>query len=349
MSTMNHSFWQDQAGVPATIRESPVPTKVEDDELLIKVQAWAMNPVNAYIQMQALPFFSYPMIPGEDISGAVELVGSGAASKFKVGDRVVGLALGASGKGKTENGGFQEYVVVNHALVAKIPTSMSFAEASVFPLCIATAAQALFGKRYLALPYPKVESANSTGKSVLIWGGASGVGSNSIQMAKAAGFEVITTCSARNFEYVMSIGASKAFDYSSATVVNDIVAEIDKGTCAGIFQAAGPFDAVVPCCQVSHKSKQKLFVACANQVPEGAAPAGVEANFVFWSDDNKAAYYETSSVIFGEFLPEALENGSYKVAPKPDVVPTKGIEGIQEALDIVKKGISAKKIVVEAK
>ncbi|OTA69999.1 GroES-like protein [Hypoxylon sp. EC38] len=345
----NRAFWQDNINVPSTIRQAPIPSKLEDGDILIKAGAWGMNPVDAFLQFVALPFLKYPLIPGEDIAGTVEAVGPGPAlNKFKVGDRVVGYAIGASSRGNVARGAFQEHVLLDANLTAKIPDSISFAEAVVFPLCMATAGHALFGKDYLALPYPRIGGAPRTGKSVMIWGGASGVGSNAIQLAKAAGFDVVTTCSARNFEYVLGLGADKVFDYKSATVVDDVVAEIDKGVCVGVFQAAGPFDAVVPCCQVSYKSKQKLFVACANAVPEGAAPEGVEAKFVFGGGDGQVIYYDTSREIFGEFLPKALERGEYKVAPKPEVMPTKGLEGIQEALDTVRKGVSAKKIVVEA-
>ncbi|KAI0836728.1 GroES-like protein [Hypoxylon sp. FL0890] len=345
----NRAFWQDNINVPSAIRETPITSKLEDGDILIKAGAWGMNPVDAFLQSVALPFVKFPLIPGEDVAGTVEAVSPGTASKkFKIGDRVVGFAIGAPSRGTGGRGAFQEHVVLDVNLTAKIPDSISFAEAVVFPLCMATAGHALFGKDYLALPYPKVGGAPSTGKSVMIWGGASSVGSNAIQLAKAAGFNVVTTCSARNFEYVLGLGADKVFDYNSATVIDDVVVEIDKGICVGVFQAAGPRDGVVPCCQVSHKSKQKLFVACANVVPEGAAPEGVEAKFVYGGGEGQVIYYDTSRVIFGEFLPVALERGGYKVAPKPEVVLTKGLEGIQEALDIVKKGVSAKKIVVEA-
>ncbi|KAI4862984.1 GroES-like protein [Hypoxylon rubiginosum] len=351
MSAINRVFWQDKVGVPSVIREGPIPSQVGDGELLIKVRAWAMNPVNAYLQTVALPFFRYPSIPGEDVAGTVELVGSAvaASSKFKVGDRVAGLALGALGGGGTDRGGFQDFVVLDAAMAYRVPDALSFAEASVFPLCIATAAHALFSKDFLGLPYPQAAAAApaTTGKSVLVWGGASAVGCNAIQMARAAGFEVVTTCSPRNYEYVRALGASKAFDYTSPTVVDDVAAELDGGgACAGIFQAAGPFDAVAPCCAVAHRSRQDLFVACANAVPGDAVPEGVRARMVLSVDDTRPAYYDTTSVIFGGFLPEALASGGYKVAPRPEVVSRAGVDGIQEALDILREGVSAKKIVV---
>lgn len=100
-------------------------------------------------------------------------------------------------------------------------------------------------------------------------------------------------------------------------------------------------------CQVSLKSKQKLFVASTNPVMPGDAPEGVEAKFTIGSG-GADVYDESLPITFGGFFAEALAKGQYKVAPPPEVVPTKGLEGIQEALDILKKGVSAKKLVVEA-
>lgn len=197
------------------------------------------------LQDKSLPFIKYPVILGQDVAGTVEDVGPTAASKFKVGDRVFGFS---------HNNGFKDdYVILNHTLAAKIPDSLSFSDASVFPLCITTSSFALFGKDYLALPFPTLNPI-STGKSVLIWGGSSPVGSNAIQLVKAAGFEVVTTCSSRSFDYVKSLGADKVFDYNSPSVTDDVAAELDKGRCAGIYMAAGK---VAEACQVSRKSKQK--------------------------------------------------------------------------------------------
>ncbi|MCJ1389776.1 hypothetical protein MMC18_002633 [Xylographa bjoerkii] len=329
----NRSVWQDKPGVPGAIREDSI-SKLEDEQLLVKVHAWAMNPCDAMLQDKSLPFVKYPIILGQDVAGTVEDAGNTAASKFKVGDRVFGFSI---------NNGFKDYVVLNHTLAAKIPDSLSFADASVFPLCITTSSFSLFGKDYLALPFPTLNP-TSTGKSVLIWGGSSAVGSNAIQMVKAAGFEVVSTCSPRCFDYVKSLGADKVFDYNSPSVTDDVAAELDKGTCAGIYMAAGK---VAEACQVSHKSKQKLFVVSSNMIMPGDAPEGVEAKWTM-ATGGADMFKETLPITFGGFLPQALATGLYKVAPPPEIVPTKGLEGIQEALDILKKGVSAKKLVVKA-
>ncbi|RAL09577.1 zinc-binding alcohol dehydrogenase family protein [Aspergillus homomorphus CBS 101889] len=340
---MNRSLWQDQAGEPGVIRESPIPSNIADNEILVKVQAWAMNPADAMVQDVPLPFIKYPLILGEDVAGTVEKIGS-AVDGFQAGDRVLGLALGAA-VAKPEQGAFQEYVILDHSMACKLPDSLSFTEASVFPLCIATAAHGLFSKDYLGLPFPTTSTpVYSTGKSIFIWGGSSGVGGNAIQLCKAAGFEVFTTASARNFEYVKGLGADHVYDYNDPDVIRNIVADLDKGECVGVLQAAGD---VPPSCQVAHQSKQNLRVVATNPVPEGAAPEGVEAKMIFASG-GAVIYHETNPATFAGYLPEALAKGAYKVAPPPEVVPTKGLEGIQEALDSVKKGVSAKKLVTLA-
>ena len=329
----NRSVWQDKPGVPGVIREDPIP-ELGDEQLLVKVYAWAVNPCDAMLQDKSLPFVKYPVILGQDVAGTVKDVGRTAACKFKVGERVFGFSI---------NNGFKSYVTLNHALAAKIPDSLSFNDASVFPLCVTTSSLALFGKDYLALPFATLNP-TCTGKSVLIWGGSSAVGSNAIQLAKAAGFEVLSTCSPRSFDYVKSLGANKVFDYNSPSVTDDVATELDKGPCAGIYLAAGK---VAEACKVSHKSMQKLFVASSNPVMPGDAPEGVEAKMTFGAG-GVDAFKETIPITFGGFLLEALEKGVYKVAPPPEVVRAKGLEGIQEALDMLKQGVSARKLVVEA-
>ena len=91
-------------------------------------------------------------------------------------------------------GGFQKYLIVDGGMACHIPDVMSFAEASIFPFCVAAPVHGLFSKDFLALPNPKFETI-STGKSVLVWEGSSAAGSNTVQLAKAAGFEAFSNSS----------------------------------------------------------------------------------------------------------------------------------------------------------
>ncbi|KAI1476876.1 GroES-like protein [Daldinia eschscholtzii] len=333
MAATNRSVWQDKAGVPGVIRESQISFKLKDHQVLIKVRAWAINPCDAMIQDNPLPFFKYPIILGQDVSGTVEAVGSGAATDFKVGDRVFGF---------TANNGFQDYVILDRKFTAKIPGSLSYAQVAVFPLCLTTCSVSLFSKSYLGLPSPTLNPI-PTNKSILVWGGSSACGSNGIQLGKAAGFRVIATCSASNFDFVKSLGADKVFDRHSPTVIDDVAAELDKGVCAGIYMAAG---SVTEACQVAYKSKQKPFIASTNPVVPEDVPEGVTVKFTFGTGDNDP-FAETIPITFGGYFRDALHKGVYKIAPTPQVVSRKGLDGIQDALDIFKKGVSSKKLIVE--
>ncbi len=248
---VNRAVWQDTFGVPGVIRESSLPTNDElgDRKVLVKVHAWAINPCDYMLQDRNM--VKYPVILGCDVAGTVEAVapGSTAASRFRVGDRVFGF---------TANSGFQDYVALEDKLMTKIPRDLAYREAVVFGLCSATSAMFLFGKDYLSLDYPKL-GAPKKEKFVLVWGGSSAVGSNAIQLATAAGYRVIATCSKKNFDYVKGLGAVYVFDYKDTDVTEKVAAELDKGECAGIFMAAGLKDGNVAACKVAVASKQRVL------------------------------------------------------------------------------------------
>ena len=205
----------------------------------------------------------------------------------------------------------------------------------------------------------------STGKTLLVWGGSTSVGSNAIQLAVAAGYEVITTCSPRNFEYVKRLGASQAFDYNSKTIVDDLVdAFKGKSTAGALTVGHGAAEA---CMDVLHKCKGDKFISMASYPTPDPPPKnlvalrmagcyisfmatnwvksktrGIGTKFIFGST---LVFNEVGKAIYADFLPKALAEGTYIAAPDPQVV-GKGLEFIQAGLDIQKKGMSAKKVVV---
>ncbi len=177
--------------------EKPTPA---DDEVLVKVHAAAVNPLDWHY-MRGSPYImrlgtglGTPKDPrlGVDFAGTVEAVG-GNVKRFKPGDEVFGGRSGA----------FGEYVIVpeDRALALK-PANMTFAQAAAVPIAAITALQALRDKG-------KVEP----GHKVLINGASGGVGTFAVQIAKAFGAEVTGVCSTRNVEMVRSIGADHVFDY----------------------------------------------------------------------------------------------------------------------------------------
>ncbi len=277
-----------------------------------------------------------------DLSGTVVQVGS-SVTRFKPGDRVLAHPDQLS---TSSAGAFQLFVVATEALTSLIPDTISFEEACVLPASLSVAAVGLFHKEYLALQYPSL-SPEPNGKMLLVWGASTSVGCNAVQLGVAAGYEVVATCSPHNFEYVKKLGASHVFDYSSPKVIGDIIAVFKGKESAGaiaignIAAAGNGAAAAEACLEIVSKVQGAKFVALA-MLYEGALPEGVAAKFIWGSSLKDGGL---GGKIFGEFLPRALEEGRYVCAPEPLVV-GRGLESIQEAFEVLKKGVSAKKVVV---
>jgi NADPH:quinone reductase-like Zn-dependent oxidoreductase len=173
---------------------------------------------------------------------------------------------------KVTHSGFQLYSVCAEIFVAEIPSSLPLLNAAVLPLSISTAASALFID--LKLPLPSLNP-KSIGKTLLIWGGSSSCGSSAIQLAVAAGCAVATVCSASNFEYVKSLGASYFFDQKDPDIVEEILKVMKTGDLATDF--IGSKETQAACGAILGRiSGGKLPILKPPQVP---FPDGVEASF----------------------------------------------------------------------
>ena len=310
-------------------------TQPGEKEIIIKSAAVAINVVDWARQNVGQAMFpqKYPLVLGSDVAGEVVEVGSGVTS-FKPGDRVLGCSQGF-GTGRAADGAFQEYVVLPVLMSAPIPDSVSFEEAAVLPLAVVTASTGLFQQDNLGLRLPTVPAHPASGETVLIWSGASSVGSNAIQLAVAAGYDVITTASPKNFDYVKRLGASQVFDYKSPSVVDDIVAAFNGKQSVGAL-AIGE-KSVVPSTEIVSRIEGRKYIAMASQGPN-KLPDGIEGKFYIASS-------WCGQPIFADYLPKALASGEYKAAPEPSVIGN-GLDSIQNALDTVIRGVSAKKLVV---
>ncbi|KAA6409148.1 MAG: zinc-binding dehydrogenase family superfamily [Lasallia pustulata] len=324
---------------PLAVKSAPY-TPPGENEVVVKNGALALNLVDWARQDLGDALFSwttYPCVLGSDVAGEVVEVGTGV-SRFQTGDRVTGLAIGLTSN-RPADGAFQSYTILPEHMASPIPSTLSYESASVLPLGLSTAACGLFQKDYLALQLPSSPPEPATGDTLLIWGGSSSVGSNAIQLAVAAGYEVIATASPKNFDYVKKLGASQVFDYHSETVVADLVKAFNGKASAGALAIGN--GSAEPCVEVVHKCRGKKFVALANP-PSKELPSDVAVKFIFGSDlkDN-----EVGPAIFVNFLPKALEDGSFIAAPDAEVV-GEGLESVQGGLDLLKKGVSAKKYVI---
>ncbi len=136
-------------------------------------------------------------IPGRDLSGVVEEVGTGVTTLVK-GSEVFGML------GYSRNGAGAEYAIALPDELAPKPVTLDHVQAAAVPLSALTAWQAFFDQAHL-----------SAGQTVLIHGGAGGVGVFAVQLARWAGAQVIATASVRNRDFLRQLGASEVVDYTA--------------------------------------------------------------------------------------------------------------------------------------
>src|SRR5712672_4480715 len=183
--------------VQITDVDKPVP---KDDELLIKVRAASVNPLDSHLTkggpyiVRLLLRLGKPKIkrPGVDVAGQVEAVGKNV-TQFKPGDAVFGLCKGA----------FAEYLCAPESAFVIKPENITFEQAASVPVAALTALQGLRDKGHI-----------QAGQKVLINGAAGGVGTFAVQIAKSFGAHVTGVCSTRNVDMVRSIGADHVIDYT---------------------------------------------------------------------------------------------------------------------------------------
>lgn len=191
------------------IEDLPVP-QPRDDEILLRVRAASVNPVDYKTRSGQYPKVSedqLPMTLGRDVSGIVERCGANVDS-FAPGDEVYALL-------QTDHGGFADYAIVPAADAALKPPSLSHVEAAAVPLAALTAWQGLFD-------YGRLEQ----GEHVLIHGGGGGVGHFAIQFAVARGARVTTTVSTPDITFARDLGADAVIDYKTQRF-DELVHDVD--------------------------------------------------------------------------------------------------------------------------
>ncbi|RDX66385.1 2-methylene-furan-3-one reductase [Mucuna pruriens] len=178
---------------------------IKEDEVLIKVVAAALNPID---YKRALGYFKntdspLPTAPGYDVAGVVVRVGS-QVRKFKVGDEVYGDINEYGLNSPKTIGSLAEYTAVEEKVLAHKPSNLSFIEAASLPAVIITAYQSLEHIEF------------SAGKSILVLGGAGGVGTLVIQLAKHVfgASKVAATASTPKLELLRNLGADLPIDYT---------------------------------------------------------------------------------------------------------------------------------------
>lgn len=211
-------------GGPDVLKLGDLPVPIPGPgELRVRVVASGTNPVDAKLRADgSWAGLTPPVVLGYDVSGVVDEVGPGVRD-FQKGDAVF-YTPEIFGNPR---GSYAEYNVVPERIVAKKPKNLSHIEAAAVPLAGGTAWEAIV--RRLAL---------RPGESVLIQGGAGGVGSFAIQFAKAAGAYVLATAGPANQAFLRELGADVALDYTRADVADAVLRETGTGVDA-LFDAVG--------------------------------------------------------------------------------------------------------------
>ena len=189
--------------------EQPSP---KADEVLVEVKAISINPVDVKVRpveeaLNMIVGADRPVILGWDIAGTVTVVGEDV-TLFEPGDCVFGM-VNFPGHGKC----YAEYVAAPNAHLAKMPGNISFEGAAATTLAALTALQVL---------QPRIKRGNR----VLIHAGSGGVGHFAIQIAKHLGAHVVTTSSAKNRDFVISLGADEHIDYREQKF-EEVASDID--------------------------------------------------------------------------------------------------------------------------
>ncbi|UNU25953.1 NAD(P)-dependent alcohol dehydrogenase [Microcoleus vaginatus] len=217
--------------------EKPI---AKSNELLVRVRASSVNPVDWKIRqghLQLLTGFNFPRIVGSDISGVVVEVGR-EVTKFQPGDEVYTFLNPMSG------GACAEYAVVAESDAAIKPKNITHAEAAAVPIAGLTALQALRDLGQI-----------QAGNKVLINGASGGVGTFAVQVAKAMNAEVTGVCSAKNIEFIKTLGADFVLDYAEVDftqqtqkydIILDAVGTKTFSECEKVLQPEGVYISTLP-------------------------------------------------------------------------------------------------------
>ncbi|KAJ6571023.1 chaperonin 10-like protein [Mycena vulgaris] len=194
---------------PFILSTRPIPTPGAGN-LLVKVHAVGLNPVDWKIQAYGLFVEDYPAVVGTDIAGEVESVGEGVEG-FKKGDRV--FFQGPYNDGRY--GGFQQYTVIAAEFAGKIPANITYSQAATIPVGFNCAVISLFAPKPIGvgLVAPFDRKPHCTGQAALVIGGSASVGQYAIQLLKLSGFSpIVAYASARHATYLTSLGATHVID-----------------------------------------------------------------------------------------------------------------------------------------
>jgi NADPH:quinone reductase-like Zn-dependent oxidoreductase len=231
-----------QYGSREVLEPAEVPDpETDEDELLVRIHAIGINPVDWKIRKGMARFFirrKFPLILGQDFAGEVVAVGS-KVGDYEIGDRVFGAVISLQ-----RDGSYAEMIAVPARNVATLPANMSFEEAAAIPTAGLSALQALRDLGHIR-----------NGMDVLINGAAGGVGHYAVQIAKFFGVYVTAICGPDNLDFATDLGADEAMDYhqidytrekSRYDIIFDTIGNHNFSESIPVLQPKGIFITTIP-------------------------------------------------------------------------------------------------------
>lgn len=294
------------------INEVDIPQAVEG-KILVEVKASSLNPFDSAVRsgyMKEMIPLNFPVTLGGDFSGVVN--GISGDSNFAEGDKVYGQANAVAGN----SGAFAEFALTAEGQVAKMPSNLSFEEAASLPLVGVSALQAL------------TEHINlKEGQKIFIHGGAGGIGTIAIQIARHLGAIVATTATGDDINRVKELGANEVIDYKSS----DFATELEKVD--AVFDTVGGDD----------------FNKSLSVLKEG----GIAVSMIAQADAAKAKELGVTAITQATQVTTAALNELTKLVEseivKPQVTKTYSLDDIAEAFRDRESGGVSGKIVIKIK
>ena len=233
----------EQTGGPEVFKYGDLPDpQAGPGDVLVDVVAASVNGADWKVRRGEYAALKFPYVLGRDFSGTVAALGEGV-SDFKVGDAVFGVMPAG------QEGTYAEKLAVKAAVIAKKPDSLSHVNAAALALIGLTAQSSVEDTLKL-----------KRGETILVQGGAGGVASYAIQLAKHIGAKVITTTSAANVDYVRSLGADQVIDYTKEDFTG--IGQV----CDAVFETVGG-DVATKSYDVLKPGGRAAFIASGQKAP----------------------------------------------------------------------------------
>ncbi|KAH8722612.1 chaperonin 10-like protein [Phaeosphaeriaceae sp. PMI808] len=339
----NKASWIQAPTAEVSVGDAEIPIP-GPEEILIKVNSIAFSPIEAKIQKFGTHPIPYPNILGTSFAGTIEAVGPDVKN-FKKGDKVATIRSGKT-IGDPQFGAFQKYALASTSSTTKLSQSASLHEASATILNLAAVVSAL--SIHLGLDRPPLSgAATPKNKKILIYGGSSSCGGLAIKYAASAGYDVVTTSSQRNRDFVQSLGPSHIIDH-----------ELPAEKVVAALKANGPYEKifdtiglpVVTGIMIEYLESQgggsynSLIppLPGTRPIPDNVKRIFAPYSFSFEEEVHKPL----ARWFYDVYLPQGLVNGS--IVPTRQEVITGGLEKVQEILNLMMEGgISGRKLVMD--